>query len=181
MTTQEVFKIYAEDIRRFVFSKVKDIQITNDIVQDAFYKVHIKLSSLQDKNKLKSWLFALTRNCIADHFNNAKKIGLFQVLHEEDEMNIPEHTEKDCLLGIIQKLPKKYRDPLYLYDIKGVKQAQIALQLKLPLSTVKSQIQRGRKKIVAGYMECCDYKLNEAGFLVGEVKDKEHCKVCNSH
>ena len=75
-------------------------------------------------------------------------------------------------------MPKKYRDPLFLSDIKGIKQKDIAIQLKLPLPTIKSRIQRARKLIVKGYMECCDYKLNEQGYLVGEIKDKEECKVC---
>ena len=89
------------------------------------------------------------------------------------------HNEKDCLHGIIKRLPKKYRDPLFLSDIKGMKQGDIANQLKLQLSTAKSRIQRARKQIAKGYMECCDFKLNQKGFLVGEVKDKRDCKICS--
>lgn len=80
---------------------------------------------------------------------------------------------------IIKSLPKKYREPLFLSDIKGLKQADVALQLKLELSTAKSRIQRARKMVAQGYMHCCDYKLNDKGFLVGEIKDKKDCKVCS--
>lgn len=62
--------------------------------------------------------------------------------------------------------------------MKGLKQKQIAEQLGIPLSTVKSQIQRARKMIIQGYMDCCDYKLNDEGKLVGETKGKENCKIC---
>ena len=89
-----------------------------------------------------------------------------------------EHDEKDCLQGILKSLPKKYRDPLFLSDIKGVKQAEVASQLNLQLPTAKSRIQRARKLIAQGYMECCDFKMNQNGYLVGEVKDKDDCKVC---
>ena len=64
-------------------------------------------------------------------------------------------------------------------DIQGYKQQQIAEILKLPLPTVKSQIQRARKMIAQGFMDCCDYKLNDKGKLVGEIKSKEDCKVCS--
>jgi len=60
-----------------------------------------------------------------------------------------------------------------------MKQADIAQQLQLALPTVKSQIQRGRKLITQGFMDCCDFTRNESGFLVGEIKDKKDCKICH--
>jgi RNA polymerase sigma-70 factor (ECF subfamily) len=121
----------------------------------------------------------VSRNTVLDYFRKSDK----EIPLEKEETIVSDenytHSEKDCLLGIIKNLPKKYRSPLLLSDIKGLKQAEIASQLKLPLATVKSLIQRGRKLIVQGYMDCCDYKLNDKGFLTGEIKDKKQCKVCN--
>ena len=67
---------------------------------------------------------------------------------------------------------------MFLSDIKGIKQQEVAKQLKLPLSTVKSQIQRARKLIAQGFMDCCGFVMNEEGHLVGEIQDKADCKVC---
>jgi RNA polymerase sigma-70 factor (ECF subfamily) len=92
---------------------------------------------------------------------------------------VSEHTEQDCLHGILKTLPKKYRDPLFLSDIKGLKQAEVASRLNLLLPTTKSRIQRARKLIAQGYVKCCDFTLNQKGYLVGEIKNKEDCKVCN--
>lgn len=179
MTTTEVWKTYAIDVKRLIMSKVKDVQITDDLVQEVFMKVHTKLTTVEDERKVKSWLLSVSRNTVLDYFRKANK----EIPLEKEEAIVSEedykHSEKDCLPGIINNLPKKYRDPLLLSDIKGIKQAEIASQLNLPLATVKSQIQRGRKLIVQGYMDCCDYKLNDKGFLTGEVKDKKQCKVCN--
>ncbi len=179
MTTTEIWKTYANDVQRLIMSKVKDAQITDDLVQEVFIKVHTKFDTIQEKQKVKSWLLSVSRNTVLDYFRKSKK----EIPLEKEETIIGEeeykHSEKDCLPGIIKNLPKKYRNPLLLSDIKGMKQAEIASQLNLPLATVKSQIQRGRKLIVQGYMDCCDYKLNDKGFLTGEVKDKKQCKVCN--
>ncbi|WP_298515608.1 sigma-70 family RNA polymerase sigma factor [uncultured Kordia sp.] len=179
MTTTEVWECYADDVKRFIMSKVKDAQITDDLVQEVFLKVHAKLATVSEESKVKSWLLSVSRNTVLDYFRiSNKEVPLNK---EETIISTEEyaHSEKDCLPGIIKNLPKKYRDPLFLSDIKGIKQAAIAAQLKLPLATVKSQIQRGRKLIVQGYMDCCDYKLNDQGFLVGEVKEKTQCKVCS--
>lgn len=180
-TTKDIWNHYAEDLKYFILSKVKDVTTADDLLQETFIKIHTKLGTLKDENKMKSWLFSIARYTVMDHFRERDLIYEMSdddLIFEDHEL---EHTELDCLRGIIKSLPKKYRDPLFLSDIKGMKQAQISEQLHLPLPTVKSQIQRGRKRIAQGFMECCDYKVNDNGFLVGELKDKADCKVCSTH
>lgn len=178
MNTKEVWTTYSEDLQRFILSKVKDTSTTNDILQDTFIKIHTKLHTLKDITKLKSWCFTIARNSILDYWKTTNQT--FEIANFEDETIIPEnvHTEKDCLRGILKNLPKKYRDPLFLSDIKGLKQQEVALQLNQSLPTTKSQIQRARKLIAQGFMDCCGFVLNKEGNLVGEIQEKEDCKVC---
>ena len=179
MTTQQVWTSYSEDLKRFIISKVKNINIADDILQDTFIKIHTKLHTLNDITKLKSWCFTIARNSILDYWKTTNQT--FEIANFEDKSEISKniHTEKDCLRGILKNLPKKYRNPLFLSDIKGLKQQEVANQLKQSLPTTKSQIQRARKLIAQGFMDCCGFVLNKEGNLVGEIKEKEDCKVCN--
>ena len=179
MTTQQVWASYSEDLKRFIISKVKETAIADDILQDTFIKIHTKLHTLKDITKLKSWCFTVARNSILDYWKSKNKT--FEIANFEDDTEIAEnlHTEKDCLRGILKNLPKKYRDPLFLSDIKGLKQQEVANQLKQSLPTTKSQIQRARKLIAKGFIDCCGFSLNKKGNLVGEIQEKEDCKVCN--
>lgn len=178
MTTKEVWIQYADDVKFFILSKVKDQAITEDILQDSFIKIHTKLHTLKDISKLKPWIFSIARNSITDYYNN--KNQTFEVANTATETYIEtsQHTEQDCLRGIMQKLPKKYRTPLFLADIKGLKQQEVALQLNQSLPTTKSQIQRARKLIAQGFIDCCGFVMNENGKLIGQILDKEDCKVC---
>ena len=178
MTTQQVWTSYSEDLKRFIISKVKEKTIADDILQDTFIKIHTKLHTLKDITKLKSWCFTVARNSILDYWKSANKP--FEIANFEGETEILKdiHTEKDCLQGILKNLPKKYRDPLFLSDIKGLKQQEVANQLKQSLPTTKSQIQRARKLIAQGFMNCCGFVINKEGNLVGEIQEKEDCKVC---
>ena len=105
----------------------------------------------------------------------------FEITDFEKETLILEnkHTEKDCLERILKRLPKKYRDPIFLSDIKGLKQREVANRLNQSLSTTKSQIQRARRLIAKGFMDCCGFVLNKEGNLVGEIQEKEDCKICS--
>jgi len=124
-------------------------------------------------------LFSIARHTVTDYF---RQHDLTDNINENDfiadEQN-QDHSEHDCLHGIIKNLPKKYRNPLFLSDIKGLKQQEIANQLHLPLPTIKSQIQRARKQIAQGFMDCCGFKMNDDGHLIGEIQDKADCKVCH--
>jgi len=179
MTTKQVWTSYSEDLKRFIISKVKDTAIADDILQDTFIKIHTKLQTLKNVDKLKAWCFTIARNSILDYWKSTNKT--FEIANFETEIEILEnnHTEKDCLKNILNKLPKIYRDPLFLSDIKGLKQQEVADQLNQSLPTTKSQIQRARKLIAEGFMDCCGLVLNDEGNLVGEIKEKEDCKVCN--
>jgi RNA polymerase sigma-70 factor (ECF subfamily) len=179
MDTQNIWKLYADDLKYFILSKVKDDAVSDDLLQETFVKVHTKLHLLKDESKVKSWLFAIASYTVLDYF---RAHHLTYELSDEDmifEDHQLEHTKEDCLRGIIKRLPKKYRDPLFLSDIKGLKQAEVSEQLHLPLPTVKSQIQRGRKLIAQGFMDCCDFKMNDDGYLIGEIKDKKDCNICH--
>lgn len=178
MTTKQVWTSYSEDLKRFIISKVKHAAIADDILQDTFIKIHKKLHTLKDITKLKSWCFTIARNSILDYWKSTNKT--FEIAnHEKETVALEhEHTEQDCLRGILKNLPKKYRDPLFLSDIKGLKQQEVANQLQQSLPTTKSQIQRARKLIAQGFMDCCGFEINKKGNLVGEIQDEEDCKVC---
>lgn len=183
MNTKEIWNRYHQDLQQFIISKVKDTSIADDILQDTFIKIHTKISTLQDETKLKSWIFSIARNSVFDFFRisgDTLSYEDFEEIEKETEENLDNHSVADCLRGIITNLPKKYRQPLFLYDIKGMKQTEIAEQLHLPLPTVKSQIQRARKHIAQGFKDCCGFVENEKGYLIGEIKPKEECKICKS-
>lgn len=179
MKTKYVWDLYAEDVKRFIFSKVKNDAVTDDLLQEIFIKIHTKLETLEDDAKLKSWVFTIARHLVMDYFRTQHPINAETQNDSPTEPLPAEHTKEDCLHCIIKSLPKKYRDPLILSDIQGLRQAKISERLKLPLPTVKSQIQRGRKLIAQGFVECCDFKINDQGFLVGELKERGDCKICH--
>ncbi len=179
MNTKEIWDIYSDELKRFIISRVKNESLADDILQDVFIKIHVNLQTLKNKSKLKPWVFQIGRNTMMNYFKSNHITYEFEDSLTKGELQKQEHNEFDCLQGILKNLPKKYQNPIFLADIKGLKQQEVARQLKLPLPTVKSQIQRGRKLIAQGFMDCCGFVMNEKGNLVGEVREKEDCKVCN--
>lgn len=178
MTTKQIWNQYEQDVRYFIFSKVKNIAVTDDLVQETFLKIHTKLNTIKNVSKIRSWVFSISRNIVIDYYRANNKVLELSNMESYDPFQDIGHSKEDCLPAHINNLNKIYREPLILSDIEGIKQKEIAQLLSLPLSTVKSRIQRGRKKISISYMDCCGYVLNAKGELVGEDMSKEDCNIC---
>lgn len=182
MDTKDIWNLYAIDLKKFILSRTKNPTLTEDILQDVFIKIHTKKQNLKDISNLKSWIFSIANNTMLDEFRKQTKSTntTEQELQKDTIFQVP-HTPEDCLLPLILKLPKKYRDVLFLSTIKGLKQTEISKQLEISLPATKSRILRGRELLKHEYMDCCDYTLDENGHLKGEQKNIEECKVCRPH
>ncbi len=180
METTTIWNEFSDSLSRFVYSRVKNHEITQDLLQEVFIKIHLNIDKIKKQDSLKSWIFTITNNVIIDYFKkqSINQTHLLDKLESEESKN-SEHPAEDCILPLIHNLPPIYKEAMLLREINGLKQANVAEILQISLSGAKSRIQRGRNLLKQGFMDCCHYKLNKLGYLVGEHKEKENCKVCN--
>ena len=181
METTKIWNEFSDSLKRFIISKVHNSEVADDLLQEIFIKIHLNISTLKKQESIKSWVFTITNNVINDYFKkNAKTDILLSEIPSTENENKKEHSAIDCLKPLIKNLPTTYSQAMYLSEIKGLKQADVAQKLDISLSGAKSRIQRGRNLLKQGFMDCCDYKLNESGYLTGEHKDKKDCKICST-
>ena len=63
----------------YISARVNNSDDAADILQEVFIKIAAKLNSLADGEKLKSWIFAITRNAIIDYYRknaNSKRADI---------------------------------------------------------------------------------------------------------
>lgn len=138
---------YRDRLYSFISSRAKDPNITDDIMQNIFLKIHTKIDTLKDHEKIESWIYQITRNAIIDYYRTNKKLDELPDSYTEP---VPDSDPKEreeissWLRPMIENLPDKYRETLLLSEIKGMSQKEIAKKTGLSLSGTKSRIQRGR-------------------------------------
>lgn len=71
----------------FIYSKILDRNVSDDIFQDTFVKVikNLKSNSYNEEGKFLPWVMRIAHNLIIDHFRRNKKMPL---LRETDEFSI---------------------------------------------------------------------------------------------
>jgi RNA polymerase sigma-70 factor, ECF subfamily len=135
------------ELKGFVFKRVKDKALTEDIVHDVFLKVQGKIQQLKDTDKVFGWIYQITRNTIVDHYRKESK--LLNPGEIDWESNPPNFNE--CVSGVIAELiptlPDKYRIPLEMTEIQNMSQLDVAEKLNLTYSAAKTRVQRARQML----------------------------------
>jgi RNA polymerase sigma-70 factor, ECF subfamily len=168
---------HKNELRNFVLKRVKDQDLTNDILQDVLMKVYNFCISKSGVKNIRSWLFQIAQNTIIDHYRSQSKFRNQDNLPDieiEDE-NLAFKEALNYITPMLDFLPKKYAEPLKLADIEGLKQADIAKKLNLNLSATKTRIQRARQLLKAEFVTCCHFETDKNGNIISfEIKD--NCK-----
>ncbi len=136
-----------QDLKEFVYRKVKDKAISDDIVQDVFLKVQANLPQLKDSKKLSSWIYQITRNVVVDHFR--KNIGKVKTIdiNWENAQNELNDCVAHCLRVLLDRLPEKYSLALKLTEFENLSQYELAERLNISYSGARSRVQRARKML----------------------------------
>ena len=68
----------------FIYSKVTDRDIADDIFQDTFIKVikTLKCNAYNEEGKFLPWVMRIAHNLIVDHFRRSKKMPMFRETEE---------------------------------------------------------------------------------------------------
>lgn len=122
----KLIKRHESKIYGFIYSKIPDRDITNDIFQDTFIKVikTLKSNSYNEEGKFLPWVMRISHNLVVDHYRKTKKMPMFRETEEfsifsimsDDSLTIEnkiisEQVEMD-LKKLIEELPADQKEVL---------------------------------------------------------------------
>ena len=147
MTVEEYNKAvdtYADGLYRFVLKNLKDEHMSEDIVQDTFEKLWMKLEGVSSL-KVKTYLFTSAYHTMIDYIRKEKRYAgidpaeLMEHSHSGHYSDLGEVLEK-----AVDKLPEDQKAVVMLRDYEGYSYREIADITGLSESQVKVYIYRAR-------------------------------------
>jgi RNA polymerase sigma-70 factor, ECF subfamily len=168
------WKNVQHELKAFVYKRVKDKALTEDIVHDVFLKVQGKIHQLKETEKLFGWIYQITRNTITDHYRkNTRTINAKDIDWEASPANY-----NDCVSNALQELiptlPEKYRVPLEMTELQNMSQLEVAEKLRLTYTAAKARVQRARQMLKNKIDELLIVKTDGYGNVI-VCKDKGNC------
>jgi RNA polymerase sigma-70 factor, ECF subfamily len=140
----------------------------DDVVQSVMVKLLERRAGI-DADSVRAWLFTVTRNAVAEYYRQHQPsvdLDSFGDVAEIDETDPADRTIgnlSDCLDPMLRMLPGADADLLRRIDLQGEAQTGLAASLGVPLSTVKSRVQRARTKLRSAFDACCAIDLGRNG------------------
>jgi RNA polymerase sigma factor (sigma-70 family) len=128
-----------------------------DMVQEAYLKAYKHCSALRAGQVMRPWLLAIVRNCCYD-FLRKRQIQKKNTTFEEDLHGFPQETltpetsllqqaRSELVRSAVAELPAEFREVLVLRDLEDLSYREIASIIGIPIGTVMSRLNRGRKRI----------------------------------
>ncbi len=168
------------ELHRFVGARVAASDV-DDVVQETLVRVHHGVHGVRDQERLGAWIYQIARNAIVDHHRRARP-----VVEASEEIVAEAPVEGDhsfvnlarCLTPFVALLPAVYRQAITLVELEGLSQVAAAARLKVPVSTMKARVQRGRARLRELVETCCSIGLDARGHVVEVTPRGRPCVTC---
>jgi RNA polymerase sigma-70 factor, ECF subfamily len=178
-TLESIWEMFHNRLHHFILKRVGDEALAEDILQDVFLKIHTRMSTLQDNQRLEAWLYQIARNTIIDHYRRPDRTATIDETLPAPEGDSSEPDASDEIAASMREmtkaLPEPYREALWLTEFEGLSQQQLADRLGISLSGAKSRVQRARQKIKDDLLTCCHFEFDRYGRIVDFW---DHCCCC---
>lgn len=168
MEDQELVKIYQsgneaafevllirhkDKVYNYIFSKIRDHALSQDIFQDVFVKIiqTLKKGNYNEEGKFLPWAMRISHNLIIDYFRKANKVrmisetssrneefNIFDLLDlEEDNVQdvITREELESQMVQLVEYLPESQRDILKMRIFKGMSFKDIADKEDVSINT----------------------------------------------
>ena len=161
MAFTALMKKYEKQIHAFVWQRVKDYHIAEEITQDTFLRAYEKLGTLRNPNRFSGWLYMIATRCFLtwlgekknpmqslEAMSEAEVEALFytQYMAEQTERSATE-KQREIVEYLLQKLTANERTVVALHYLSEMSCEEIGDFLEMSPNTVKSRLHRARKRL----------------------------------
>jgi RNA polymerase sigma-70 factor (ECF subfamily) len=152
----ELVRRRQSSIRNLMRRCCNDISLADDLAQQVFLQVWLKIRTLRQANAFGAWL---KRLAISVWLQHSRKKDALRGAAEFDGNEIEQHDSPGMAMDLDSALAT-LADPVRLCVVlsyhEGMSHGEIAELMELPLGTVKSHINRGThrlKRLLAAYRQ----------------------------
>jgi RNA polymerase sigma factor (sigma-70 family) len=133
----------------FIYSKIKDKDLTEDIFQDTFIKVirTLKKGNYNEEGKFLPWVMRIAHNLVIDYFRknnrmpsfkNTDEFDIFSVLHDgtlNAEKQIIQEQIYEDVRELINELPEEQKEVLIMRMYKDMSFKEISENTGVSINT----------------------------------------------
>ncbi len=183
VTVERVWSELDAGLRGFIRGRVRNPAYVEDILQDVYLKIHARVDSLEDEEKIRSWVYQIARNAIADHYRGqhgtAEMVELAYTPDDPAEEEVAEALSAS-VRHMLEYLSPEHREALILTEYQGMSQVELAKHLGISVPGAKSRVQRARRRLKTLLLACCHFELDRTGRIINYEPRSACCSTCSA-
>lgn len=175
----ELVKRHQRGLLRLSMRFVKDQDIAQDVVQEAFIKSYEKLNSFEGRSSFKSWLYQIAVNTARnklreDRYDYSDIEDVHLGVDAIAERSLVHQAVGNMLNLEVEKLPFKQKTALVLRVYEDMSFAEIAEIMECPYDTAKANYRHALLKLKEAFENKAELKTwtNEVGGFFTELNAK---------
>ena len=151
----------------------------DDVVQSVMVKLLQRRGEVE-ASSVRAWLFTVTRNAVAEYYRQRRPsidLESFGDIAEPEKGDPADRAIgrlSDCLDPLLRTLSAADADLLRRIDLEEESQTELAAALGVPISTLKSRVQRARSRLRSAFDSCCAIDRGRKGAPIS-VEPGEGC------
>ena len=118
-SVEQLWTVFSARLGAFIRSRVENEVVAQDLLQEVFLRIHIRMESLRDTERIESWVYQIARNAIIDHYRARRSLDpLPESLPEADDLFQEPDSAGEIAASMrvmVDALPEPYREAL-LFD-----------------------------------------------------------------
>ena len=149
-----LYKLYFSPVYRYIFFRIRNTAVAEDLTQAVFLKVFEKLPNYQDRKRPPlAFFFTVARNKVIDYWRVNKRTE--QINDENDYADTGESAENifsrtlaaEQLSRVLDKINNDQREAIILKFINEYSYPEIAAIMKKKETAVRQLVSRGIKNL----------------------------------
>ena len=146
----ELVTRYQAGVFNVCYRMTRERREADDLAQDTFVRVHARLDSFDVEREFGPWVRRVAANLCLNRLEAQKPVGELDEERDADPAQSPEaalevRERSEQVRDALVSLPAQYRAVVELRQFQEMSYQEIADELRLPLSDVKSHLFRARK------------------------------------
>lgn len=141
----ELAEKYYPDVYRYCVYRTGSMLDAEDLTQETFLRLFRYFDSYDEMQKIKSYILTIASHICTDYLTRHQSNAVLDENIASAGLDIS--TDKMLVRRAVASLPDDMREAVVLYYYNGMKIREIADLLKIPLSTVKTRLSRGRSRL----------------------------------
>ena len=165
---EDLYERYGERILRLIYRMTGNAELSRDLAQDVWIRVHGRLDQFEARADMFTWIYRIAVNRTLTHLKGEKRrrwVGILDLtvgdaMGSGDPAGVvlpanepqPDRVAEDQqrtreLWRAIQKLDPMYRVPLVLYHFEDQNYGQVGETMGISMRAAQARIIRARKQL----------------------------------